>query len=69
MYNQSMAAVANPLTFLKEVRTELKKVIWPTRAETIKLTAVVIGVSVAIGLYIGSLDILFVKLTELFLSR
>ncbi len=62
-------AVTNPGTFLKEVRTELTKVIWPTRQEALKLTAVVIGLSTFVGLYIGKLDILFVKLTELVIKR
>lgn len=54
----------SPVRFLKEVRTELKKVTWPTRQETIKLTLVVITVSVAMGLFVGGLDILFVNLSR-----
>jgi preprotein translocase subunit SecE len=57
-----MATVANPLNFFKEAQVELAKVIWPTRQEAIKLTAVVIGVSVAVGLYVGGLDILFTRI-------
>ncbi len=64
-----MAATLNPVTFLQQVRQELGQVIWPTRAQTIRYTLVVIGVSVAIGIFIGSLDILFVKLTEFFIQR
>lgn len=58
----------NPVTFFKEVATELKKVEWPKRNELIKLTAVVIGVSVIAGVYLGGLDFLFTKLMELFLA-
>jgi preprotein translocase subunit SecE len=54
----------SPVRFLKEVRTELKKVTWPTRQETIKLTLVVITVSVVMGLFVGGLDILFVNLSR-----
>lgn len=64
-----MAQVTNPITFLKEVRTEMGKVIWPTRAETIRYTGVVIGVSVAIGAFIAGLDVTFVKLTELLIKK
>ena len=60
-----MATVTNPTTFIKEVRTELAKVTWPTRAETVRYTIVVIGVSVAIGLFVGGADIVLVKVTEL----
>lgn len=54
----------SPVRFLKEVRTELKKVTWPTRQETIKLTLVVVTVSLAMGLFVGGLDILFVNLSK-----
>lgn len=59
----------SPITFVRQVRTELAKVVWPTRAETIKLTLVVIGVSVGIGLFIGALDIMFVNLTGFLVNR
>ncbi len=48
--------------FLKEVQTELKKVVWPTREQTIRLTAIVVGVSLVVGLYIGVLDYVLTKL-------
>lgn len=64
-----MTQMANPITFFKEVRTELSKVVWPTRAETIRLTVIVIGVSIAIGLYIGALDVTMVKITELLIKK
>ena len=58
-----------PIEFLKEVRVELSKVTWPTRNEVVKLTIIVVGVSVAIGLYIGGLDILLTKFTDLLVNR
>ena len=58
----------SPITFLKEARTELAKVVWPKRNETVKLTAVVIGVSVGVGVFIGLLDIIFTKFAELLLK-
>lgn len=58
-----------PLIFLKEVKTELGKVVWPTRQETIRLTSIVILISVLVGLYIGGLDILFTKLTEFIIKK
>lgn len=51
--------------FLKEVQTELKKVIWPTRQQTIRLTTIVVGVSLVVGLYIGMLDYILTKLVGL----
>ncbi|PIQ72470.1 preprotein translocase subunit SecE [Candidatus Roizmanbacteria bacterium CG_4_10_14_0_2_um_filter_36_35] len=52
--------IAKP-NFATDVVDELKKVSWPSRAETIKLTAIVIGVSLIIGLYVGIIDILLTK--------
>lgn len=54
-----------PVIFLKEVRDELKKVVWPTRAEVIRLTAVVIIVSLIVGLYLGGLDYILTKVLAL----
>jgi preprotein translocase subunit SecE len=58
-----------PFVFLKEVKNELSKVIWPTRAQATKLTAIVVGVSVIVGVFIGTLDFLFTKLMGLILGR
>ncbi|MFH1535732.1 MAG: preprotein translocase subunit SecE [Patescibacteria group bacterium] len=54
-----------PVSFLREVRDELKKVTWPTQKDTIRLTIVVIITSVIVGLFIGALDFIFTKATEL----
>lgn len=53
-----------PAQFVREVLTELKKVNWPTRQETVKLTIAVIIISVAVGIFIGGLDALMVKITS-----
>jgi preprotein translocase subunit SecE len=52
-----------PTKFFSEVASELKKVTWPTRAETVKLTLAVIIISLCVGLFVGGLDILFVNIT------
>jgi preprotein translocase subunit SecE len=36
---------------------EMRKVTWPSRQETMRLTLVVIVVSLVVGLYVGILDI------------
>lgn len=59
----------NPVQFLKEVRTELSKVTWPNRATVVKLTLVVIGVSVAVAIYLGGLDYIFAKAIESLLRK
>jgi preprotein translocase subunit SecE len=58
-----------PVSFLKEVRDELKKVVWPTRDEVIRLTGVVIIVSVGVGLFLGGTDFILTKLVGLLITR
>ena len=45
--------------FFEESRQEFKHVNWPTRKEAIKLTAVVIFLSVGIALFLGAFDFVF----------
>ncbi|MDP2671106.1 MAG: preprotein translocase subunit SecE [bacterium] len=52
----------NVFNFFFEVRSELAKVNWPTRGQTIRMTAVVVVVTVVMGAFIGALDFLFTKL-------
>ena len=65
------SAVKNQLgaaQFIKDSVAELKQVVWPTRKQAVKLTLIVIGVSVVTGLYIGGLDYLFTKIIGLILK-
>jgi len=59
----------NPITFLREVKSELLRVTWPKREEVVKLTFIVIAVSIALGLYVGGLDLVLTKLTDLLIAR
>lgn len=54
----------SPVSFIKETKDELKKVVWPTKQEVIRLTSVVIIVSLIVGLFLGGLDFVFVKIIE-----
>ena len=47
------------VSYLKEVRLELGKVNWPSRDQTTRYTFIVIGVSVAVALFLGGLDYVF----------
>lgn len=57
--------MASPVTFLKEAKDELKKVVWPTRVEVIRLTVVVILVSLLVGLFLGGIDFILTKIMEI----
>jgi preprotein translocase subunit SecE len=48
--------------FVRDVRSELRKVAWPTQRETVNLTVVVIALSVAMGIFLGGADYLFQSL-------
>jgi preprotein translocase SecE subunit len=50
--------------YLIESWAELKKVAWPTRETVVRLTLLVLGVSVAIGVYIYVLDRIFNTLVD-----
>ena len=54
--------------FFGEVISELKKVTWPTPQETVRLTLLVIAVSIVIGIALGLIDILFTELLDIVLS-
>lgn len=58
----------NVLNYLKEVKVELGKVTWPTRKEAVYLTVIILVASLAVGLYVGGLDVLFTTLLGNFLK-
>jgi len=47
------------ITFLKEVRAELKKVTWPSRNEVYSTTIVVIIATIFFGFYLFFMDVIF----------
>lgn len=55
--------------FFKEVRSELKKVIWPNRSQLINNTATVLISCLLIGAIIWVVDAGLTKLVEVTLTR
>ena len=53
-----------PKNIVASLISELKKVTWPTREETTRLTIIVIMISLIIGFYIGIIDFLLAKVLE-----
>ena len=49
---------AKAVQFLRDVRSELRKVTFPTRTETLASTAVVLVVVFIVALYLGIVDFL-----------
>jgi preprotein translocase subunit SecE len=58
-------AITMNQNFVSDLIEELKKVTWPSRKETIRLTTIVIVISLIIGIYIGIIDILMAKGLEI----
>ena len=59
---KSVKPTENALSrYLRETRGELRKVTWPTRQESQRLTAIVLGVTALMALFLGILDFIFSK--------
>lgn len=54
--------------YLKETKTELKHVIWPTGAQTLAFTVIVIVLSILVGYFLGIFDFIFSKGLEKIIS-
>jgi preprotein translocase subunit SecE len=59
--------VPRSVTFLQEVWAELKKVHWPSRAETYAATVVVVAVVAIVALFLGGVDLIVSQLIQLIL--
>ncbi|MBM3933297.1 MAG: preprotein translocase subunit SecE [SAR202 cluster bacterium] len=51
-----------------EVTGELRRVTWPTREETFRLTMMVIAVSAVMGVFLGGVDLAFNRLMDWFVG-
>lgn len=48
--------------FFSDIVGELRKVVWPTRQETIRLTLIVLGLCIVMGVILGAVDYGFSEL-------
>jgi preprotein translocase subunit SecE len=55
--------------YFEGVRAELKKVAWPTREDTRRLTLIVIGMLIASSLVLGAIGLLFTELFRIGLNN
>jgi preprotein translocase subunit SecE len=55
--------------WVEDIISELRKVTWPTRQDTVNLTMVVVVVSLAVGFALGGIDLLFSWIIENTLLR
>ncbi|MGH7308464.1 MAG: preprotein translocase subunit SecE [Candidatus Rokuibacteriota bacterium] len=59
-----MGVVARIREFVQEVMVEFRKVTWPSRAELMNSTTVVIVVTVVLALFLGGVDIALARVVE-----
>jgi preprotein translocase SecE subunit len=61
--------VVKVIDYIKSSYEEAKRVSWPNREETKRLTVYVIGVSVAVGLFVTLFDYVFKELLTVLLIK
>lgn len=54
---------------VRETYAELRKVVWPTRDEAVKLTTIVVITIIAMSLFFGGIDFILTRLVQLLLAR
>jgi len=54
-------------SFLKEVFLEIRKINWLTRRDLLRYTIIVIGVAVAVAIFLGGLDFIFTTIVKKFI--
>lgn len=55
--------------FLKESWAELKKVVWPSRKQTVRLTLAVLAITFGVAGLTAALDFLFSKMLNLLVVK
>lgn len=53
------------ITFAREAKVEVRKVVWPTRQETMQTTLIVLAVSIVMALVLWGIDGIMVRLVSL----
>lgn len=61
--------IQKSVQFLREVKAELKKVVWPTRKQTIGSTIVVIILVIIVSFFLGFVDIGLSSLVRVVLQK
>jgi len=54
--------------YIQESYREFRRVNWPTRQETFRLTLIVVGLSIGVAIFLGALDLGFAYLLQRFLT-
>ena len=57
------------INFLKDIKLEMSRVNWPTRQQTTKYTLIVIGMSIFLAIFLGTLDFIFGQIINIFVFK
>jgi preprotein translocase subunit SecE len=66
--NPDAARRAFTFRYFGEAFTELRRVTWPSRQETVRLSIMVIAVAIAVGIILGVIDLGFSRLMDVILG-
>ncbi len=59
----------NPIQFAKEVKSELTKVVWPSRRDVVRITIAVIAFSLAVAIILGAVDFGLTAAIEKYINK
>ncbi|GGE80720.1 MULTISPECIES: preprotein translocase subunit SecE [Sphingomonas] len=61
-------AKVNPGEFIRQVRAETAKVVWPSRKETVTTAIMVVIMTLTLGLFFFGVDAIFSQIVQFLLS-
>jgi preprotein translocase subunit SecE len=61
-------AKTTPLEFIRQVQAETKKVVWPTRRETVTTAIMVVVMTTMLGVFFFATDSIFELIVNLLLT-
>tara|TARA_B100000678_G_scaffold290289_1_gene302860 strand:+ start:1170 stop:1379 length:210 start_codon:yes stop_codon:yes gene_type:complete len=64
----SEVAKTSPVEFMRQVRAETAKVVWPTRRETVMTAVMVVIMTTVLGLFFLGVDSVFDQIVSFLLS-
>src|SRR5690606_32162791 len=66
--SEANVAKTSPIEFFNQVKTEVRKVVWPTKRETMMTTVMVLIMTGLLGIFFFGIDSLFGWIVKILLS-
>ena len=60
--------MTSPAQFIRQVKQEVAKITWPSRADTMRGTVMVIVVSVVLAAFLFCVDLFFARVVSFFIG-